>query len=105
MAQTFLFAVSYLIPFLLHLNFQFFLFPQTEPDVLEFYKARINFFYAGNADKIDFDNFDAEVKGKVDPLISEATSGKVESFLQQNHFHVSKPMVALAANYFEVNKK
>ncbi len=71
---------------------------QTEPDVLDFYKARINFFYNGNADKIDFEKFDQELKEKINSR--DPQSGKlVEHF----SFHSEKPMAVFSLNNLVVS--
>ncbi len=76
---------------------------QDKANLIEYYKARIAFFYGGVADSADFENAQEDIRDKLDMAIAAKTRGEVEHFAQGSHLHPHRPMMLLGANYFKVN--
>ena len=70
--------------------------------MIEFYKARIGFFYDGVAEKLDFNNFENVVRDDVNAKVAMKSENEVPDFVGHVHPHAKQPMTVFAANYFKV---
>ena len=70
--------------------------------MIEFYKARVRYFYNGLVEKTDFSSIDATIRNTTNRQVAMKTNFKVLDMMHHDHISPSKPMAAFAANYFQV---
>lgn len=75
---------------------------QNKNKIIEFYKARIAYFYDGDTSVIDFDKVENHLRGEVDEKVSEDTKSPTQDFVGGQSIHLEPPMAAFAANFFQV---
>ena len=71
--------------------------------MIEFYKARVQYFYSGMVNQIDFANVEEEIKTAINNQVSMKTEGKVEEIFHHEHPVPDPPMTFFAANFFQVS--
>ena len=71
--------------------------------MIEFYKARVQYFYSGMVNQIDFANVEEEIKSAINNQVSMKTEGKVEEIFHHEHPMPDPPMTFFAANFFQVS--
>jgi hypothetical protein len=77
-----------------------------EDPLIEFYKARVGYFYSGVVDPVNFDQLDTEVRSSTNQMINMKTVGQVPDFMYHDHLPAyAPPMISFAANYLEVKLK
>lgn len=71
--------------------------------MIEFYKARVQYFYTGMVNRVDFDDIETEIKGAINRQVAMKTDQKVKEIFHHEHPMPDPPMTFFAANYFQVN--
>ena len=100
---TFRVTVCIIIYDPINIYFQIFLFHfQTEAPLIEFYKARIAYFYGGNVEMADFTNIDEVIRRETNRRVTMKTNNAVKDFMHHDHPKPEAPMALFAANYFKV---
>ena len=75
-----------------------------EAPLIEFYKARIAYFYGGNVEMADFANIDEVIRRETNRRGTMKTDNAVTDFMHHDHPKPEAPMALYAANYFKVIK-
>ena len=71
--------------------------------MIEFYRARINYFYSGTIQQIEFNQLDQNVRGNVDDMINTKTNGEMTNFMGSDTIpEYPPPMISFGANYLKV---
>jgi len=74
---------------------------KTEDAVIEFYKARVAYFYGGNVDVADFGDIDEVIRRETNRRVSMKSGNSVADFMHHDHPKPQGPMALYAANYFK----
>ena len=75
---------------------------QSEDPLIEFYKARVTYFYNGLVEKTDFDSLDGVIRNTTNRQVAMKTNFKILDMMHHDHISPSKPMAAFGANHFQV---
>ena len=75
---------------------------QTKKPLIEFYKARIAYFYGGNVEMADFASIDEVIRRETNRRVAMKTDNVVRDFMHHDHPTPEAPMALYAANYFKV---
>ena len=71
--------------------------------MIEFYRARIGYFYSGTIEQVEFDDLDENVRKPVNTMIDSKTEGQVDKFMNLNTMPgYLPPMISFGANFFKV---
>jgi capsule polysaccharide export protein KpsE/RkpR len=76
---------------------------QDEEPVIEFYKARVGYFYSGLLDQVAFAALDLKISRQINQMIADKTNNVINNFMQNDRIpSYIPPMVSLGANIFQV---
>ena len=76
---------------------------QDEEPVIEFYKARVGYFYSGLLDQVAFAALDLKISRQINQMIADKTNNVINNFMQNDRIpSYIPPMVSLGANVFQV---
>ncbi len=75
---------------------------QDEDPLIQFYKARVGYFYGGNVDVADFSEIDSVIRAETTRLAAMKTDNRVSDLMGHDHPHMDPPMGLFGAAYFEV---
>ena len=70
--------------------------------MIEFYKARVAYFYGGNVDVSDFGDIDEVIRRETNRRVAMKSGNSVADFMHHDHPKPQGPMALYAANYFKV---
>ena len=73
--------------------------------MIEFYKARVNYFYSGTVEEVEFDQLDSNMRTIINQMVTMKTGEKISDFM--HHDHLPKylpPMISFGANFLQVCK-
>ena len=76
--------------------------PQPEDPLIQFYKARVQYFYNGLVDKTEFESIDETIRNTTNRQVAMKTNFKILDMMHHDHITPPKPMAAFAANFFQV---
>uniref|UniRef100_A0A0K2T0S3 Serpin domain-containing protein n=1 Tax=Lepeophtheirus salmonis TaxID=72036 RepID=A0A0K2T0S3_LEPSM len=74
---------------------------QKEDPFIEFYKSRIQYFYNGHADQVEFERVSEEFKERVNKLFQDLSNDKFENLLEDYQIDSDTPMAVMGASYFK----
>ena len=73
--------------------------------MIEFYKARIGYFYSGQLEQVDFNQLDLKIGSLVEQMVASKTNNLVKDFMQNNRIPLYlPPMITFGANFFKVSE-
>jgi serine protease inhibitor len=75
---------------------------QNEDPLIEFYKARVGYFYGGSVDVVDFSDIDNAIRDATNRRVAMKTDNRVKDAMHHDHPVPEPPMAMFAANYFKV---
>ena len=76
---------------------------QEEEAVIEFYRARISYFYSGQLDQVDFKQLDVKIGQSTEQMIASKTNNDILNFMQGQRIPLYlPPLIAFGANFFQV---
>ena len=76
---------------------------QNEEPVIEFYKARVGYFYSGLLDQVDFGALDLKIGRQINQMIGDKTGNVISDFMQNDEIpSYMPPMISFGANIFQV---
>ena len=76
---------------------------QDEEPVIEFYKARVGYFYSGLLDQVAFAALDLKISRQINQMVADKTNNVINNFMQNDRIpSYIPPMVSLGANIFQV---
>ena len=71
--------------------------------MIEFYKARVGYFYSGLLDQVAFAALDLKISRQINQMIADKTNNVINNFMQNDRIpSYIPPMVSLGANVFQV---
>ena len=74
-----------------------------EDPLIEFYKARVNYFYSGSVEEVEFDQLDSNMRTVINQMVTMKTREKVQDFMYHNHLpKYLPPMISFGANFLQV---
>ena len=71
---------------------------QDSEDLIEFYKARVKYFYQADVESVDFANIEQEIVGR----LNQQT--ELVSASEQQQLSAEPPLALLSGNFFQVCK-
>ena len=78
---------------------------QDEDPLIEFYKARVNYFYSGTVEEVEFDQLDSNMRTIINQMVTMKTGEKVSDFMHHDHLpKYQPPMISFGANFLQVCK-
>ena len=76
---------------------------QNEDDIIEFYKARVKYFYSGAVDAVDFNDIKNVVRRSTNQMVAMKTNGQLREMVRANDtLSPEKPMAMFVANHIQV---
>ena len=79
-----------------------FVFLQDESPLIEFYRARVNYFYSGTIEQIDFGELNMNARKLINDMMATKTKNQILNFMGQDIIpDYSPPMISLGANTFK----
>ena len=77
---------------------------EDESPLIEFYRARVDYFYSGTIEQIDFDQLNTNAGRLIDDMVSRKTQKKILNFMAQDQIPpYAPPMISLGANAFQAD--
>ena len=74
-----------------------------EDPLIEFYKARVNYFYSGSVEEVEFDQLDSNMRSVINQMVTMKTREKVQDFMYHDHLpKYLPPMISFGANFLQV---
>ena len=74
---------------------------EDESPLIEFYRARVDYFYSGTIEQIDFDQLNVNAGRLIDDMVARKTKDKIMDFMAQDTIPAyAPPMISLGANVF-----
>ena len=71
--------------------------------MIEFYKARISYFYSGLLEQVDFNALDIKIRRQINQMLADKTNNAVPNFMGNDHIpSYLPPMISIGANIFQV---
>ena len=71
--------------------------------MIEFYKARVGYFYSGLLDQVAFAALDLKISRQINQMVADKTNNVINNFMQNDRIpSYIPPMVSLGANIFQV---
>ena len=75
---------------------------EDESPLIEFYRARVDYFYSGTIEQIDFDQLNVNAGRLIDDMVARKTNDKIMDFMAQDQIPAyAPPMISLGANVFQ----
>ena len=78
---------------------------QDQESIIEFYKARVNYFYSGAVEAVDFNDIQSVIRKSTNQMIASKTESAIDELVWRNDsISPGKPMAMFVANHFEVSR-
>jgi len=71
--------------------------------LLSFYKDRVQQFYSGHVEEINFTTVSDIVRRRTNLLVKRQTWGKIPEYIKGNNMHMRPPLSVFSANIFQVS--
>lgn len=73
--------------------------------ILDFYKERVQQYYDGHVEEVDFNAISDVLRRRTNLLVKRQTLGRVVEYLRGSGLSLTPPFAAFSANVFQVNIK
>jgi len=81
---------------------QLFFFIQGNGKILAFYKERVQQYYDGHVEEVDFNAIGDVLRRRTNLLVKRQTLGRVVEYLRGSGLSLTPPFAAFSANVFQV---
>jgi hypothetical protein len=77
---------------------------QIKGKLLDFYKERVQQFYDGHVEEVNFNTIGDLVRRRTNLLMKRQTHGRVPEYLRSSNIVLRPPLAVFSANIFQVQK-